>query len=396
MSSRLRLSVLLGAGLLLVVLVIPTSSLQSPHHSAAESSPAPQHTSEPLRVHCVWHDPETGQRRVVSFADQPLLAVIPGDKVRVRITRGDTAVSITRVTAEETKYEGHHRLLNSREALLVPPNATGPHFVRLKTDSQDFRICLFVPFTPALSKESYGYLSLGSETLGYYRDPTRSGADKVKDNPDSYAPPRHFLRIDKTTGDFLVSPSLRLVDMVVPSEKTGNRHTDYIPVRYALLDMIEILRMALASQGINGAALTPISLFRTPRYNRSIGSGRFSRHIYGDALDFIIDADGNGRMDDLTGDGKTDRDDALWLVALIEDLQADQHIPIGGIGVYTFATGDHTVTMHLDLRGHRARWAYHHDTRGRKREFEWISRRFAEQDAEEKRLREERARQEKK
>ncbi|MBN2713960.1 MAG: hypothetical protein JXR97_16190, partial [Planctomycetes bacterium] len=92
---------------------------------------------------------------------------------------------------------------------------------------------------------------------------------------------------------------------------------------------------------------------------------------------------------DLTGDGKADEEDGIALIMLIEDLQADGKIPVGGIGSYTFKTGEHPITMHLDLRGHRATWGYAHDTRGRKHEFEWQSKRFADYDAEQKRLREE-------
>ena len=47
-----------------------------------------------------------------------------------------------------------------------------------------------------------------------------------------------------------------------------------------------------------------MSGYRTPFYNRSIGNQtRFSRHVYGDAADIYADDDGDGKMDDLDGDG---------------------------------------------------------------------------------------------
>jgi len=183
------------------------------------------------------------------------------------------------------------------------------------------------------------------------------------------------------TGEFWVSPSLRLLDLVVPTEKTGERHTRFVPVCYPLLDAIETMRGALEKQRIPPTALTILSLFRAPGYNRAIGSTRYGRHVYCDAVDFIVDANGNHDMDDLNHDGRVDQTDGLWLVALIEDLQADGALPLGGIGVYSFSGGDYSCTMHLDLRGHRATWAYAYNARGRKLPFAWQSRRFAELDA---------------
>jgi hypothetical protein len=222
---------------------------------------------------------------------------------------------------------------------------------------------------------------VGGEDLGRYPDPSRSGVEKVRTHPEAYAPPAWFVRIDPALAEHRITPTLRLGDLVVPDEETGERHSPWAPVRYDTLAAIERFREALRAAGIEPRALRILSLYRAPRYNRSIGSGRYSRHIYGDAFDFVIDADGDGDMDDLTGDGRVDREEALRLIALIEDLQADGDIPIGGIGAYTFAGGDYSCTMHLDLRGHRARWAFHHRADGRRREFSWTSRRFARQDA---------------
>ncbi len=87
-----------------------------------------------------------------------------------------------------------------------------------------------------------------------------------------------------------------------------------------------------------------------------------------------------------------DRRDAYPVVALLEDLQDDGKIPMGGIGIYNTVGGDHEVTMHLDMRGHRATWGYLTDARGRRSEFAWQSVRFAELDRHEEDLAAERAR----
>ena len=62
-----------------------------------------------------------------------------------------------------------------------------------------------------------------------------------------------------------------------------------------------------------------MSGFRTPQYNATGGdtTGRdeLSRHMFGDASDVFVDNDGDGRMDDLNGDGRIDYRDAQVIVA---------------------------------------------------------------------------------
>jgi hypothetical protein len=331
-----------------------------------------------FKLSCCWENPTDGAELSIVFPGNALVACAPGGTVMVTATSGNRKARITAVETDNIlTYRG-----GGEEVRLLAPEQVGPHFVRLGLDEGGrvgaLTLCVYVPHKAELSRR--GYLSLDGFVFGLYRDPAKSGVAKVKANADTYVPPKWFIGISAETEKLLVSPTVTLGELVVAGEDDGKRHSDYAPVCYPLLLALENFRDALARQKVKSGALKIISAFRSPRYNRKIGSGAFSRHAYADAFDYIIDADGDGKMDDLTGDGKVDRLDGLWLVALIEDLQADKYLPVGGIGVYTFATGDHTVTMHLDLRGHRARWAFHHDARGRKQEFSWKSRRFAELD----------------
>ncbi len=309
-----------------------------------------------LRLECRWADPVSGAAMEFVFPGPPLLACSPGAEVTVR-----------EASAGEVRF--------------AAPNEPGPHFFRLNTVPETPLICLFVPLEGTLDRKGYGNLTVDGVNLGYYGDSAKGGQDKVKEHPEAYVPPRWFWRILPETADFWVSPSMRLQDLVVPSKDTGERHTDLVPVCYPLLKAIETLRGALAGQRIPSGAFKILSVFRAPGYNRGIGSTRYGRHVYCDAVDFIVDADNNEDMDDLNRDGKVDSGDGLWLVAMIEDLQASGALPMGGIGVYCFSGGDYSCTMHLDLRGHRATWAFAHDSRGRKNPFAWQSRRFAELDA---------------
>ena len=102
-----------------------------------------------------------------------------------------------------------------------------------------------------------------------------------------------------------------------------------------------------------------VSAFRTPSYNESGGdpSGRaaLSRHMYGDAMDIAVDNDGDGRMDDLNGDGQVTVADARVIGEAAERVEKAHPELVGGIGIYA-PTGAHSGFVHIDTRGYRARW----------------------------------------
>jgi uncharacterized protein YcbK (DUF882 family) len=102
-----------------------------------------------------------------------------------------------------------------------------------------------------------------------------------------------------------------------------------------------------------------MSGFRTPAYNaRGVGAGgraRDSRHQYGDAADVFVDNDRDGWMDDLNRDGRIDLRDADVIVAAAERVEWRHAQLVGGVGRYR-ATSAHGPFVHIDVRGHRARW----------------------------------------
>lgn len=125
-----------------------------------------------------------------------------------------------------------------------------------------------------------------------------------------------------------------------------------------LVDKLELIIQALQDSGIVAARLKVLSGFRTPSVtmrNARTAQAPDSRHQYGDAADFIVDANGDGRMDDLTRDGRVDLNDARFLVRVIRAVEAEHPELVGGIGVYR-ATGAAGPFVHVDTRGERVRW----------------------------------------
>lgn len=125
-----------------------------------------------------------------------------------------------------------------------------------------------------------------------------------------------------------------------------------------LVDKLELILTALRDSGVPDPRFKVLSGFRTPSVtlrNARTAQAPDSRHQYGDAADIIVDADGDGRMDDLTRDGRVDLNDARYLVRIVLAVEAAYPELIGGIGVYR-GTGAAGPFVHVDARGERARW----------------------------------------
>ena len=62
-------------------------------------------------------------------------------------------------------------------------------------------------------------------------------------------------------------------------------------------------------------------------------------------------------MDDLNGDGRTSKADARWLFELIDAMHHGGDLDgfAGGLGLYG-ANQVRGPFVHVDVRGHRARW----------------------------------------
>jgi hypothetical protein len=132
----------------------------------------------------------------------------------------------------------------------------------------------------------------------------------------------------------------------------------YVVLREELLVKLENLLAVVNERGVQASSFVVMSAYRTPLYNVGIGNRTtFSRHQYGDAADIYVDENGDGRMDDLNGDGRTTRADARWLGAIVEETEGRGEFEglVGGLGTYN-SNSAHGPFVHVDVRGHAARW----------------------------------------
>jgi uncharacterized protein YcbK (DUF882 family) len=172
-----------------------------------------------------------------------------------------------------------------------------------------------------------------------------------------YAPPAGFIPVTSENAGTQVSKRFRLRDFLTHDQQ--DVWPKVLVLRPTLVDKLELIGEALDARGLP-SRLHVMSGFRTPQYN-ALGVGArggragHSRHMYGDAADVFVDADDNGRMDDLDGDGRETVKDARVLFAVAESVEASHPEFVGGLSAYP-ANSAHGPFVHVDVRGKRARW----------------------------------------
>lgn len=176
-------------------------------------------------------------------------------------------------------------------------------------------------------------------------------------NPENYRAPRGFIRVTPENQHLRVSEHFVLNEFLTKGQE--DVWPKYVVVAPTMLDKAELTLQELELMGHPVERVGVISGFRTPSYNATggdtSGRGALSRHMYGDAVDFFVDNDGDFRMDDLSGDGRVTVADARVMAEAAERVERKYPHLIGGIGVYA-PTGAHAGFIHVDTRGYRARW----------------------------------------
>jgi len=161
---------------------------------------------------------------------------------------------------------------------------------------------------------------------------------------------RHFYKIQGSDYNKFLVGNFRVRDFLPNDTKyyTNSILPGGITVQYLMIDARLLYKLAelqkeLKNKNLDPEAMTLVSSFRYPRYNKSVGGASRSRHILGEAIDI--------RIGDINKDGKYTQNDKQIVYDLLDKkLIANQ----GGLGRYPG-----TRTIHFDVRGHRARWDTH-------------------------------------
>lgn len=224
------------------------------------------------------------------------------------------------------------------------PDRPGFHAVRVVSSQPVDTIHLTFLVTHPMTEVRNG--ALNGYAIGNYRARPASMTA-------AYEPPRGLVEVRPDDYDLLVAPNFRLGQFIC--KQPGDPR--YLLVSPRLLVKLEAILEALNEKGVRTPGLTVMSGYRTPAYNRAIGNTTdFSRHLWGDAADIYVDADGDDQMDDLNGDGSSDLRDARWLSEVVEEVMANgSGLRPGGLSVYR-RNAAHGPFVHVDSRGHRARW----------------------------------------
>lgn len=186
---------------------------------------------------------------------------------------------------------------------------------------------------------------------GYRIGPLPNGHSKY---PDKYLRPGLYFRVTPDNVNTQLSEHFTLRQFLCKQE---SGYPKYVIVRESLLILLEGLIDAVRDAGYPVDTFGIVSGYRTPDYNRNIGNVPNSRHVYGDAMDFYVDRDNDGVMDDLNGDGDNNRRDVDLLYGIVDEFKQrpENQLLFGGVGSY-YKTRHHGGFVHVDTRGFTARW----------------------------------------
>jgi len=264
--------------------------------------------------------------------------LLPGEQLRVRLLSAPAEIRWQFTGGEvEVLSPDLIRVLAPEAPGIYPiqaflSNAGGPALT--------INVIVLVPYQKLKNDSLNGY------RIGRYPEQAYKGLE-------AYRPPRGFVEVTHLNEETFLTPSFRLGQFVC---KQPDGYPKYVALQEELLLTLERLARRLRDLGYLRGSIEVMSGYRTPAYNRSIGNGRYSQHIYGGAADIFVDElPRDGVLDDLNGDGKINRKDAELLARIIEELDQEGPASLGGLGWYE-TTRAHGPFVHLDVRGFRARW----------------------------------------
>ncbi len=131
-----------------------------------------------------------------------------------------------------------------------------------------------------------------------------------------------------------------------------------------LIDRLERLRAKLVTADRPEPLIVILRAYISPNEagqlrRKGLAMAEFSRNLYGDGAAIIVDANGDGVMDDMNDDGKIDLHDVDYVSRVIEQIERETGV-YGGVGIHAGPTDPllpKTPYLSIDCRGKRARWS---------------------------------------
>lgn len=266
--------------------------------------------------------------------------IMPGSRVEIATRAAGAAGTFRLESAVETTPVGVGRW--RFDAPQVP--GLYPMTVVHEPDQQTMVLQVFVLVPLSAVRDGM----LGQYRIGEYPQAPLRG------NP-VYLPPRGLVEVTPGNAGTRVSPHFTLGQFLCKQEGSFPK---YLVLREQLALKLEMLLERFNEAGFRADSFGFISGYRTPYYNARIENVLYSRHTWGDAADIYLDGDGDGRMDDLDGDGRSGAGDAIAFRDFVEALSSKAwYRPFeGGLGDYK-PNAAHGPFVHIDCRGFRARWS---------------------------------------
>ena len=195
-----------------------------------------------------------------------------------------------------------------------------------------------------------GYL-LDFELGEYPTASERSAADRR-------LPPPYFYYLDREVLGRFISENIRLGDLGYDGRAPLPQ---YFALDYELVRKLDLLHSELQKLGlpsrfhfIGGGFISPKS--NKVRTSKNSAAANQSRHMWGEAVDFIIDESPRDEiMDDMNEDGVIDVRDAFVVRDILTELEESSRCKPGGIGVYA-PPRNSQIQLHVDVRGAPIRW----------------------------------------
>lgn len=226
------------------------------------------------------------------------------------------------------------------ETQLLAPLTPGIYELQIARGAEVYRleeprVAVLVPFERKLGGMLNGY------RIGQYPAEWSAGAERFRR-------PSGFVEVSAADADVLLSTHLRVSNFLThDAQKQWPR---YVAIDPRVVDKIELVLAELARRRGDEQLTFDVRVhsgFRTPLHNAGVeGAARDSRHMYGDAADVAIDADGDGRF--TIFDAYQVERAVDWVERLTPELA-------GGMGVYSSPRWP-TPYVHIDARGERKRW----------------------------------------